>query len=472
MPITGSGLGTTWSSAAEGFLTALVTDDYKNRLNDARNNSVPILSLIPSTSERVSGKYIVEPVMFGRNPNAFSYVREGGRLPDPGTTSARSYFYRWRTSFARLKFDGTILRATNKDDVRFIDVIERDFEALAADMAVDQARILYNDGSGRLAEYVSTVSGTQIKIRLNQSWESVATCSSSPAQFLTPGMRFAVMSNAGALRGVRTITSIDAETLGPPSEATITHDGTAVGSITAGDWLVKVGDSTDGTGAVTTQASINTAYRAEPMGLMGILSDDGVLDGNGVSTLSGLTYVGADDYTSTSSTTFQGMPTTGSNYDFNRAIIMTGGGTLRALNEGLLQLAMSKIEKTNNGKIDMLLSNYGPRDAYGIGLLPQKQYVNTTDFKTGWKVLDWNGVPWYVDRNCPENRVLLLGLEGGGFVQHVNTPFQPLNPYGPHWMRLQDSDEYQVPYVMAGNIGVGIRNRCGGQLTDLISLSA
>lgn len=474
MAITGSGLGTTWSTAAEGFLATLITDDYSKRLNDARNNSVPILGLIPTNSEKVSGKYRVEPVMFGRNPNSFSYGREKARLPDPGTWQSRLYGYRYRTSFTRLLFDGAILRASNKDDVAFIDAIERDFSMLEGDHAVDQGRILYGDGSGRLAEVQGIVAGNQITIRLNQSWESVATCTSSPAQHLQIGMRLAFMSNAGVHRGTRNIVSIDSETLGPPSSAVITYDGAAVGSLGAGDWIVKVGpsDGVDGA-AVTTQSSINTAYRSEPMGLMGILSDDGVLDGNGPMTLSAgaLSYTGTDDYTSTSSTTFQGAPVSAA-YDWNRAIIMTGGGALRPCTEAQLQLAASKIEKTNNGKIDMMVSNYGVRDSYGIGLLGQKQYHNTTELRGGWSVLDWNGKPWYVDRLCPENRVLLLGLEGGGFMQYVNEPYQPLNPFGPHWMRLQDSDDYQVPFVMSGTIGVGIRQRCGGQLTDLISAVA
>jgi hypothetical protein len=463
MAITDAGLGTTWTTGIGTFLTHLVTDDYTGRLNDARNNSAPILGLIPSTSRKVAGKFIVEQVLTGRNPNAFGYVGEGGKLPDPGTTSAATYAYRWRTCFARLLFDGSILRATNKEDVRFIDVIERDFQSCADDMAQDQARIMYNDGSGRLAQIQTGVNSTAQTLVLNQSWESVGTCTQPLSLYLSVGMRIAVISPDGAtIRGVRTITAIGAETLGPPSTLAITLDS-AVTS-TTNDWIVKA----QYTGGTPTR--VDTGHRNEPMGLMGILSDDGCLDGNGASSVaSNYTVVGADDYATTSATHFQGVAVTNT---FNQAIIMTGGGVLRPLTEGLLQLAQSKLEKTNNAKIDMMISNYGPRDSYGISLLGQKQYHNTTELRGGWSVLDWNGKPWYVDRYCPDNRVLLLGLEGGGFIQHVNETFQPLNPYGPHWMRLPDDDKYQVPFVMSGNVGVGIRQRCGGQLTDLISASA
>lgn len=479
MAATTAGLGTTYTNAAGQFLTALVTDDYSNRLNDARNNSAALLGLIPESSDMVSGKYIIEPVMYGRNGEAFAFVNKGGKLPDPRSTSAKLYTYKTRTLFARMILSGELLRATNKDDVRFIGVVERDFQAMSDDMAVDLNRILYNDGSGRMAEVSTLPGGTGvITMRLNQNWESVATCSTSPAQHFYVGMRFAVLSNAGVLRGTREVISIDSETLGPPSSAVITTGalvpgGTAVasavpGGTTTGDWICKIAPSDDASAAYT-----NTSYRAEPMGLSGIYSDDGVLDGHGLATLpaGASTIVGTDDYTTTTAANFQGIAADAAN-SFNRAIVMTGSGILRPCSEGLLQLAASKVEKTNNGKIDMMLSNYGVRDSYGIGLLGQKQYHNTTELRGGWSVLDWNGKPWYVDRHCPENRLFLLGLNAAGFTQHINTPFQPLDPYGPHWYRLQDQDIYQAAWVMDMNVGVGIRERAGGLITDLISAVA
>lgn len=466
MPITDSGLGTTWSGAAASFLTALVTDDYQDRLNDARNNSCPILGLIPSTSNRVSGKYIVEPVMFGRNKSAFNNVREGGKLPDPGTTSALLYAYRTRPLFARMLVDGALLRATNKDDVAFIDAVDRDMQSMSDDMAVDFARqIAQGDGSGRLCEVSGTSGADLVDIRLSQSIEGVSTCTTLPTQYLDVGDRLAVVSNAGVMRGAKTILAISNEVAGPPSSARLQLSGGAfpVGTV-AGDWIVKCSSLSP-----TIQDS---AFRTEWMGLSGIFSDDGVLDGNGVATLpaGALSYVGTDDFTGTVAANFQGVPVSGNSW--NRAIVMSGGGVLRPLTEGLLQLAFSRVEKQNNGRVDMLWSNYGVYDNFSIGLLGEKRYNNTTELRAGWTVVDYRGKPWYVDRNCLENQLFLLGLDGGGFQQHVNTPFQPLDPYGPHWMRLPDEDKYQAPWVMQGNFGVGIRERVGGRIVDLQTATA
>ncbi len=466
MPITASGLGTSWSSAAVACLTALVTDDYQDRLNDARNNAAVILGLIPSTSGRTSGKYIVEPVMYGRNGEAFNNVRENGLLPDPLTTSALVYAYRTRQCFARLLISGELMRATNKDEVAFIDAVERDIQAMSDDMAVDTARQLaQGDGSGRLAEVSGTSGADLIDIRLNQAIESVATCTTLPTQYLYVGMRLAVMpSNGASVRGVRTVLAITNEVAGPPSSARLQLSGGAFpAGTTSGDWLVKCSYAiADGGSDVQ-----STAFRTEWMGLPGIFSDDGVLDGNGLATLpaGALSYVGTDDFTGTTPANFQGVPVAANS--FNRAIVMTGGGVLRPLTEGLLQLALSRIEKQNNGRVDTLWSNYGVRDAFAISLLGEKRYVNTTKLQAGVQVMDYDGRPWYVDRHCLENQLFLMGLDAGGFTQHVNTPFQPLDPYGPHWMRLQDQDKYQAPWVMAGNVGVGIRERVGGRLTDL-----
>lgn len=478
MPITEAGLGTTWTGgagAAGSFLTSLVTDDFMPRLNDARNNAVAILGLIPESSDRVSGKYIVEPVMTGRNGEAFGFGREGAFLPDPFTTKAYVYAYRTRNFFARMLVDGDLMRATMKDEVAFIDAVDRDFQAMSDDMAVDQGRILYNDGSGRLAEVEAVTSTTIVDIRLNQSWESVATCSTLPTQHLYEGMRLAVVSNAGKFRGATTLSTINSEDPGPPSTANITF-GTAVNPsdpMVAGDWLVKVANSSGVPDAlVGSQSSIDTSYRAEPMGLSGFYSDVGVLDGNGPATLpaNALSYVGTDDYATTSATYFQGIDATATAY--NQAIVLDGGGVLRPVNESLLTLVFSAIEKPNNGRVDVMVSNYGVQDQYAIGAFPQKQWHNTTTYHGGWDVLDYKGKPWVKDRLCPENRLFMLGLEAGGFTQHVNTPFMPLSPYGPHWYRLPDQDRYQCAFVMNYNLGVGIRQRIGGLVTDLLSAAA
>lgn len=469
MPISAPGLGTQWSAAAASYLTAFVTDDVIPRLNDARNNSCPILGLIPSSSDRVAGKYVVEPVMFGRNFDAFNNVRDNGQLPDPSTTQGLTYAYRTRQLFARMKIAGRLLRATNKADVRFIDVVERDFQAMSDDMAVDEARKLYSDGSGRLAE-VQSVAFPNITIRLNQNMESVATCSSIPTQLsnLVVGMRICFMTAAGSHIATRRITSIVSETPGPPSSAVVAVDGVVAG-IAAGQWICKMANSTAADGAGNEDS---TSFRTEPMGLGGIFSDDGVLDGNGVSVLNAgtLSYTGTEDFSGVVPANFQGIPVAGNSW--NRAIVMTGGGVLRPVNEALLTLALSKVERQNNGMVDFMLSDYGPRDAYGIGMMGQKQYHNTLELRGGWSVLDFNGRPWYVDRNCPNNRVFLMGLEAGGFTQHVNTEFQPLNPFGEHWYRLPDDDQYQAAWVMDYTTGVGIRERVGGLLTDIISAAA
>ena len=77
------------------------------------------------------------------------------------------------------------------------------------------------------------------------------------------------------------------------------------------------------------------------------------------------------------------------------------------------------------------------------------------------------GYPWVVDRHCLKNRIYGLGLESGGFTQHVETPLRPLDHYGPHWYRLQDDDAYQAAWVTDFNIGVGVRERVGFLLTDI-----
>lgn len=479
MPLGDGGTYGTGFLANQGFLGALTTDFFLPRVNDAKNNKCVVLEVIPSNSDRIAGKHVIEPVKFGRNYEAISAVRDRGKLPDPQSAQAAVYAYRSRKVFFRAVIDGDILRATQMDAVRFVDALSDIMEQGSDDLAMETARMLHGDGSGRIAEINATANSATQTLRMSSGLESSTTCSGPSLQNwlqaggVGVGSRLAFWSpNGQTLRGIRTIATqaaggIGAETFGPPYTLVITLDASI--STTIGDWVTRVANTT----ATTARDSGN---RAEPMGLAGIFSDQGVLDGHGIvtaPTFDGVTgtynYVPTEDYSATNPTAagFQGI-IADSSRPFNQAIVMTGGGTLRPPSEELLQSAFSRAEEDNNAMIELILSGSFERDKYGEGLLPDKRYNNTTTLSGGWTGLDFKGKTWVADRLCPRNRIYMLALASAGFTQHVQTSFQPLDPLGAHWYRSgADDDQYQGAWVMSYNVGVGVRQRAGVLLTDI-----
>ena len=223
------------------------------------------------------------------------------------------------------------------------------------------------------------------------------------------------------------------------------------------------------------------------MGLGGIFTATGVLDGHGpaneVATAGAqeaYTWSGTDDYATTSTDFFQGLPADSgaagwtSDFEFNQGIVFDNGGVPRLPDESLIQRACSQARKRNNVMLNMYLSNYEARDTYMDSLLAEKRYVNTVELKGGWGMapVGPEGYPWVADRLCPENVIYGLGLESGGFMQHVVEPLGWAQAQGSAiWQYLQDQDIYQGRMVEDWNCGVGVRNRAGFALVDIQQLS-
>lgn len=481
MAATDSGLGLLWSGdqTTAPFLHFLMTDFFSQRLNNAKNNSATLLSFLPSSSQYVSGKHIIEPVKYGRNNNAFNRVREGGLFPDPGQTKARVYAYRSRIGFVRFIIEGSLMRRSRSDITRYVDPIVDLFSDFQDDYMVEKNRQMHSDGSGRLAEIASgTASATQT-LRHNQDILTAGVSASAPdwepTTYLAIGDRVMIVDpTGGTVRANVTVSSIT-------SASVVVFS--AIVTTTTGDWIVRVSND-DSTAAAQVNSS---GFRTEPMGLGGIFQPQGVLDGHGAAAevatagaQQAYTWSGVDDFATVNRHFFQGLPASPaaagwtSEFSFNQGIVYHNSGTLRAPTESLIQRACSQTIKRNNAEVNLYLSNYEVQDTYMDGLLPEKRYVNTVELMGGWGTVPVGpkGYPWAVDRMCPENRMYGLALESGGFMSHVVEPLGWATEQGASiWQYLQDTDVYQARMVEDDCVGVGVRDRCGFALLDLSQLT-
>jgi len=473
------------------FFDWLLRNQIVPMVIDARNNEVPFLGALYKRKRSVAGRFIIQPVRDGRNYSGISAMHPDGDLPDPGRQGAYNYALGVKDIYARAKFSGKMLRATSMADAAFADYLEYEIGGLKDDIAIKQEIMLHGDGSGKRAEFASQTA-TVITVRHNQDLAGVSNVSSAPNIYLDVGMRVAFVSSAGVVRtsaggtsptpaaaavyivsksGTNGITV--SYTLGGAAIADLT---TAFSTLTAGDYIVDATRDASMTGT----AYLDTAFKAEPMGIEGIMRTTGVLDGGAISTAGQQT--GAQDFTGITSATaaacgFQGIPvnSTFASYavpSWNAAIVADGGGAMRNLDDLLLQKALSDSRRINNAVVSELWSAHEMYDSYIGGLFGDKRFP-TNNLAGGHSGdtrdvggVGFNNLPWRKSRYMLNNRV--IGLDPNQLSVYENEPLTVCAPPGnPQYERLHDKDHFWMALVTSYNIFTEIRNRAGFNLVDV-----
>lgn len=467
--------------APSSFWNNVMTNLFLPTMGDARNNSSVLWNMVNKvTHESTSGKFIVWPIRTTRNTGRGA-MRPGGQLSDPGSQGAATAFTEPRTYVGRIKVDGETMRRAKTNGGAFLDAVSFEMEGQLDDIMVDYNRLSHNDGSGRLAEInAAAAASTSIVVRINQSIEGASSCPTRPTLWLEVGDRIGFYNPAGdALRangagqtGFYVVSIVDASTV----TIATSPGGSAINSNTitgyaVGDWVVRV--NAEGATASPIGAKSSGA-RNEMMGIGGIFSDAGTLDGLAAAglTVGASQYAqqtGANDFTATSNASagFQGNACTAAQ-PWNRAVVLDNGvNGARTLTEELLQQSFSDAEEQNNALIGFMLSSYATYNSYVRLLTPDKRFNDTLELKGGHKALSFNGVAWYKDRFCYGGRVYMLNMDVFSYME--TQPLQPLAAQGlPAWERLKDFDAYWMGHVTSGNLAVtDIRQRVGAVLVDL-----
>lgn len=473
------------SQAGAGYYDNLLTNYFLQLLPDARNNSTVLLSMIDKRPHQaVSGKYIVFPVRFGRS-TGLNNVGYGGVIPDPGFQPSLTYSTITRKGMARIALDGDTIRHGKTNGGAYAEALQIEMEGIVDDIMIDRARQVHNDGSGRIAEANAAPTLTPdgdgcitLTLRVNQSIEGGSTTRAAGTldKYIEPGMRIAIYSPGGSVRiftpasgsAANAFTVFDVTVSGASVSIRLRDAlnaplaaGAGTTTILAGDWVVRCGN---GVALGTAPARVDTAWRREMMGIGGVFTDVGVLNGMGAA---GSQQSAAEDDTGTSLTYFQGI--TAANQAFNRAVVLDNGGAgNRPLTEELMQQAMSDAEETNNANIELILSSFPTYNSYVKLLTPDKRYNNTLELQGGHKTLTFNGVGWVKDRFCYQNRVYFLALDQFHILE--TAPMQPLvGGDVTTWERLPDLDKYWRGWTWEDNMIVEVRNRTGAVLTELAS---
>lgn len=152
-------------------------------------------------------------------------------------------------------------------------------------------------------------------------------------------------------------------------------------------------------------------------------------------------------------TTLQGLDTT--NYPWWKANVLTDSSN-RAISETLLQTALDTTYQQSDGEATVLFTTVGVRRAYQALLSADRTYQNTMEFKGGFKALDYNGLPFMVDKDCNANTIYLLDENHLKFYEMSDWDW--MSEDGAILSRVSGEDAYEAVMYKYCELGCSARN--------------
>lgn len=370
----------------------ILKNQYLSPLREQINNKVELLKRIGKDRESVVGKNFTMALHHGRN-EGIGARSDGGVLPSAGQQGYQDCIVPMRYLYGRIQVTGPTIKAAKSNEGAFIRAIESEMKGLARDLKSDFNRQLFGNGSGVLATCGVTANSTTVVV-------------GSTAK-LRVGMAVDIIITATGAAGTgatgRTITSV-------VNATTFVISGAAI--------------TTDATYSVYRAGSRNL----EVMGLGGIVSATQTLQGLDVAT-----------------------------YPWWVANVMTNGGQgNRAISETLLQEAIDTTDTQSDGEVTAIFTTHGIRRAWQNLLQADRIYQNTRDFDGGWKALDYNGLPFMVDKDCDANRVYLLDEDHLKFYEMADWDW--MSEDGAILSRVANADAYEAVMYKYCELGCSARN--------------
>ena len=327
--------------------------DYLPVLQQQFNKEIILYNRIKRDKENVYGKKWYFPVhsAWGETSGA---IAEEGAIPTPGTETTLESSGIVRTIFGKFEVSTKIIAATKNDRGAFVQAVDFKLKNVGDNLRKDINSMLNGDASGALAKVLS-VSGQDITL------DNTSAAGASGSYMIRVGQvlnAWTARSGGSQHNGDFTVSAVNYDT------NVVTVVGT-IAAVVATDYLFK-----------STGRGINV------MGLLGIV-DDG-------------TFV----------TTFQNLSRT--TYPFFKATALTASSD-RDLTQVLIQQMEDKAYIKGGGKLSAYYSNLGQRSNYVQLVTAERRYVNTMKFDAGFDALEYNGKPWFVDRECVKN--VIYGLD-------------------------------------------------------------
>lgn len=383
--------------------TPVLKIDYLGPVRDMLNSKRILTNRLVRDEENVSGSQVYCPLRVGRNEGQGSIGR-GGKLPEPGQQQYKASITTTKQHYMRIMVPGPEMADSRDDKGAFLQLLDGEMVNGVDDTLHETNRKLYGNGSGALCKILAIGGAPTYTV----SDAGGYTNTSNATLYLRPNMVVVAINPAtGAVRGTaRKILSVSA------SGVSFTTTG-SLGSAVNGDYIVRASEV-----GVTPNIQ-STGYNNEFMGLRGIVDN-----------VDPATYAGG----------LQGL-TVAAN-DFWKATVMGNSGVARPLTLPLLQEGEDTLDINADAAPSIFISAHAQRRNYLALLEASKRFVNNYELDGGFKALEYNEVPWVVDKDCPDS--LIYGLDESQFRIFQQGDWFWLSKDNAILSRKDDYDEYQA----------------------------
>jgi acylphosphatase len=337
-------------------LDAILKEVYAGRIEEQLTQETVARTRIERTSdgvvETVGGKYVDFPIHVTRN-TGIGWRRELELLPAAGNQGYASVHVPLQYGYGRTRITGQVMELADTNVQAFASGLDEEMTRVKDDIAKDENRITYGDGSGLLATVTA---------------DGANTVTVDNIQWLEVGMRIDILTraNGATVALARDITAINETT------NVVTYNGADVGA-TTNEGLYREGNYVGGT-------------KREPSGFGNIVSDSLVLHG-------------VD-------------PAVQSKW---KAVIRNNpaaAGTPRALSEGIMIETVDAIRVKSGKRPTAAFTSFGVRRAYFNLLTQQRRYTDTKEYAGGFQGLPFNygakEIPVVEDPDAPPNKMRFI----------------------------------------------------------------
>jgi hypothetical protein len=387
-------------------VAAICKEIYEPRVRKQLNDEAKTLKRIQRSSDgvesNVGGRYVTFPIQTRRNAG-IGARNELEALPAAGQQGYTSARVGLKYLYGRINLSGPTIKLVDTNAQAFASALDREVNGIKTDLAKDQNRQVYGDGSGAVAVLVTGAAAntqTVLNTQYLQLGEVIDIIDGTTLGNPTPTVK---ASN-------RNVTAINVAT------NQFTFDG-ATQAVVNGDIVVRTGNvNREWTGFAKIVANTGTLYNVDP--------------------------------------TVEGTW---------KAEVDSNSGVNRALSEGLMILMADRVY-TNGGKTTAIYGNLGVRRAYFNLLSQQRMYSGSSrDFGGGFTGLSFttdNGdIPFFTDIDAPPNTLYFLNEDEFTLFREEDWSFADMD--GSMWQRVIGFDAYEAFLYQYSELGCHRRNSQG-----------
>jgi hypothetical protein len=376
--------------------TAVLKQIYSDGVNEQINNETPALGHIKSTSKNITnvgGAGVAFVAHFGRN-HGIGARNELERLPNAGQQVYARGTTGLKSLYGAIQATGHVMNQAKSNPQSFIDYVGEEMSRLKTDLAKDQNRQVYGDGTGTLAKVV-TADTTSTVIEVDD------------VLYLGIGARIDILSATTLVNAVPTprntayvtVTNIDEE------DNTITVSA-EIGVLAVGDVIVR---------SSRTASEGTNSWNKEWNGFAKIISDSGSL-------------YGIDP----------------SQYPDWKSHVATPVDSAGALTELDLDSVIQNVRRKGS-KPTRIITTPGVYRAYWAALQGLRQYVNKTDLNGGVGggltfTTPYGDIPMMTDFDAPKGVAWFPNDKE--IALNTNVGWEWIDEQGATWQKIPGYDGF------------------------------